>query len=57
MKASRREELTVSGAQHKFTASGDTNPEFLILCRRVLNSANFLFIVQIAFVNKSRERI
>jgi len=52
-----REEPTVSGAQHSFTASRDTNPESLMLCRRVLNSANFLFIVQIAFVNKSREPI
>lgn len=57
MKADRREELTISGAEHKFTASGNTNSEFLILCRRVLNSANFLFMVQIAFVNKSREQI
>ena len=52
-----REEPTISGAQHSFMASGDTNPESLMLCRRVLNSANFLFIVQIAFVNKSREQI
>ena len=44
----RREELSISGVQQKFTGSDGTNPEFL-------DSAHFLFIVQIAFVNKSRK--
>lgn len=48
MKTNRREELSISGIQQKFMGSDGTNPDFL-------NSANFLFIVQIAFVNKSRE--
>ena len=43
--------------QQNLTSSDDKNPEFLIQCMRVLNSASFLFIVQIAFLNKSRETV
>lgn len=52
-----KKEWIILEIQQKFTSSDDRNFEFLILCTRVLSLANFLFIVQIAFVNKSAETV